>query len=165
MMLSTFSHTYLLYAFKKKHNFCSLTWLALGCLSINFFPLRQRKAGWNKGKDHGNSLVRTQHFHCCDSGSIPGWETKIPQFKRPKKKKKERVSMGSDSNSATGWLFCLGQFITSLGICFVFTKTRKPTTVLSNSRAFVRLKDHVYERTLWRFCKSGEMCIQIICLF
>ena len=56
--------------------------------------------------------------------------------------------MGSDSNSATGWLFCLGQFITSLGICFVFTKTRKPTTVLSNSRAFVRLKDQVYERTL-----------------
>ena len=31
--------------------------------------------------------------------------------KGQKKKKRERVSVGSDSNSATGWLYCLGQFI------------------------------------------------------
>ena len=24
-------------------------------------------------------VVRTQHFHCCDIGSIPGEGTKIPQ--------------------------------------------------------------------------------------
>ena len=38
-------------------------------------------------------MVRTQHFHCRGLGSIPGWETKIPQatshMAQPKKKKKE----------------------------------------------------------------------------
>ena len=27
----------------------------------------------------GGPVVRTQHFHCCDTGSIPGQGTKIPQ--------------------------------------------------------------------------------------
>ena len=27
----------------------------------------------------GGPVVRTQYFHCCGLGSIPGWETKIPQ--------------------------------------------------------------------------------------
>ena len=34
-------------------------------------------------------VVRTWHFHCHDLGSIPGWETKIPQAAWPKEKKKK----------------------------------------------------------------------------
>ena len=37
-------------------------------------------------------VVRTQHFHCCDLGSIPGWGTKVPQAVWPKKKKKNQIS-------------------------------------------------------------------------
>ena len=25
----------------------------------------------------GGLVVRTQHVHCCDPGSIPGWQTEI----------------------------------------------------------------------------------------
>ena len=165
MMLSTFSHTYLLYAFKKNIiSALSLDW-PWDAWALTF-------SLWDKGRQDGikERIMGTPWLGLSTFTAVTQVQSLVEKItshnsKGQKKKKKERVSMGSDSNSATGWLFCLGQFITSLGICFVFTKTRKPTTVLSNSRAFVRLKDHVYERTLWRFCKSGEMCIQIICLF
>ena len=35
----------------------------------------------------GGPVVRPQHFHCRDPGSIPGWGTNVPQA-WPKKKKK-----------------------------------------------------------------------------
>ena len=27
----------------------------------------------------GGAVIRTQRFHCCGPGSVPGWGTKIPQ--------------------------------------------------------------------------------------
>ena len=36
----------------------------------------------------GSPVVRTSHFHCRGSGSIPGWGAKIPSRQKGKKKKK-----------------------------------------------------------------------------
>ena len=40
----------------------------------------------------GGLVVRILGFHCCGPGSIPGWETEIPQaVQRGQKKKKNSV--------------------------------------------------------------------------
>ena len=36
-------------------------------------------------------MVRTQRFHCLGSGSIPGWETKIPQAVWHDREKKKKI--------------------------------------------------------------------------
>ena len=55
----------------------------------------------------GNSMftvVRTQHFHFRDLGSIPGWGTKIPQAMSCDQKKKERErEKRSLCHSVTQW--------------------------------------------------------------
>ena len=47
---------------------------------------------WNR-EFPGSPVVRTQCFHCCDSGSIPGWlgnQDPTNHVARPKKKKKKK---------------------------------------------------------------------------
>ena len=43
-------------------------------------PLNQYSSKMYQGQElPGSPFVRTLHFHCWGLGSIPGWETKIPQ--------------------------------------------------------------------------------------
>ena len=61
----------------------------------------------------GNSMftvVRTQHFHFRDLGSIPGWGTKIPQAmscdqkkKREREREKELVSQCNSMSCSLPW--------------------------------------------------------------
>ena len=47
---------------------------------VNFFDSRWKFLKINCILEfHGGPVVRTQQFHCHDSVSAPGWETKIPQ--------------------------------------------------------------------------------------
>ena len=39
----------------------------------------------------GSLVVRTQCFHCCGLGSMPGWGTKIPQAARRGQKKSVQI--------------------------------------------------------------------------
>ena len=49
-------------------------------------------------------VVKTQHIHCRDTGSIPGRGTKIPQAARHAQKNKMKMKLESDL-----WSFCQGE--------------------------------------------------------
>ena len=49
---------------------------------------------WNR-EFPGSPVVRTRCFHCCDSGSIPGWGIKIPQTMWQGQKKKKKLNLGT----------------------------------------------------------------------
>ena len=46
----------------------------------------------------GGPVVRTQCFHCWGLGSIPGWQTKIPQAMLCREKKKKKRSLKEKIN-------------------------------------------------------------------
>ena len=52
---------------------------------------RVMKKAKNKRKLPGSPVVKTQCFHYCDLGSIPGWGSEIPQPVQRRKRKKQSV--------------------------------------------------------------------------
>ena len=54
---------------------------------------------WVSWEFPGSPVVRTRHFHCKGPGSIPDWETKIPQAAQCGKKKKAGVGRRSCRHS------------------------------------------------------------------
>ena len=68
------------------------------------------------GELPGGQVVRSQCFHSCGLGSIPGWGTKITQASWCGKKKKKNKSKGAEISTYCNSVY----LITYIHVCFYF---------------------------------------------